>query len=311
MWMIDFTVSSSNYPPSSTSGSAYSRIIVEFPTVDSLGNTVFQSALGGYSNTGDPVGCYFNTTNANYMSTVSSSTPMTCRLIKSEVAGENARVEILNHNSFSSSVTSMKVYIAKIFNPSVFTPSVNISVSITQMTVGTNNVNELYYDTFTVFMNTQTYAPAADVNEYVSNTQDYFQNSRDVGDTGFLNLFTQSTTIDASTGYYYVVQLPWNFTVLNHEATTTFYGCNLLWHFQCMTFPEINYIVVQSYSNQSYIQPYVIFPPSLSQTATTYYNLVWASNRYIGRVVTTLSPTRWNEIYGVLGMNTGTVYRRG
>lgn len=83
MWMIDFTVWSSSYPPSSTNGATYSRILIEFPTVDSLGNSVFQNALGGYSNTGDPVGCFFNTTTAAYMNAVSTSTPMTCRLIKS------------------------------------------------------------------------------------------------------------------------------------------------------------------------------------------------------------------------------------
>lgn len=308
MWMIDFTVGSSIYPPSSTSGSTYSRIIIEFPTVDSLGNTVFQNALGGYANTGDPVGCYFNTTGTNYMNAVSASTPMTCRLIASEVTGEPARVEILNHNSFSSTTPSMKLYIAKVFNPSVFTASVNISISITQVTVSNNNVDELYYDTFTVFMNSQTNSPAGDVNEYVSNAQDYFQNGQDVGNTGYINLYVQSSAINAATGYFYVVQLPKNFTVLNHEATTAFYSCSYSWHYQCMSFPEINYIVVQSYSNQTYVRPYVIFPASISQTATTYYNLVWANNRYLGRVVTTLSWSRWSEIMGALAFGTGNVY---
>lgn len=110
----------------------------------------------------------------------------------------------------------MKVYIAKVFNPSVFTPSVNISISITQVTAATNNVDELYYDTFTVFMNTQVASPAADVNEYVSNGVDYFQDSQDVGETGYINLYMHSTSIPANSGYYYVIQLPFNFTVLNH-----------------------------------------------------------------------------------------------
>ena len=57
----------------------------------------------------------------------------------------------------------MKVYIAKVFNPSVFTASVNISVSITQVTVATNNVDELYSNTLHVFMNTQPNSPTADV----------------------------------------------------------------------------------------------------------------------------------------------------
>lgn len=78
-----------------------------------------------------------------------------------------------------------------------------------------------------------------------------------------------------------------------------------------MTFPEINYIVVQSFSNQTYVQPYVVFPTSLSQSITTYYNLVWASNRFLGRVITTLSTTRWWEIRGNFTFNTGTVSVEG
>lgn len=33
-------------------GSLYSRIFIEFPTVDSLGNTLFANDLGGYQVTG-------------------------------------------------------------------------------------------------------------------------------------------------------------------------------------------------------------------------------------------------------------------
>lgn len=60
--------------------------MVEFPTVDSLGNSVFANALGGYTNTGDPVGCYFET-GAGYVNASSNSVPITCRLIRSEVTG--------------------------------------------------------------------------------------------------------------------------------------------------------------------------------------------------------------------------------
>jgi hypothetical protein len=33
-------------------GTTYSRIYIEFPTVDSLGNTLFANNLGGYQKTG-------------------------------------------------------------------------------------------------------------------------------------------------------------------------------------------------------------------------------------------------------------------
>jgi hypothetical protein len=131
----------------------------------------------------------------------------------------------------------MKLYIAKIFNPSIATISLNISVSITHVTASNNYVNELYYDTFTVFTNALAASPNVDASEYVSNTQDYFQNSMDVGNTGYINLYMQSTAIDPINGYYYVIQLPSNFTVLNHEATTVFASCNIAWHYECFTFP--------------------------------------------------------------------------
>jgi hypothetical protein len=35
-----------------TNGGTYSRIFIEFPTVDSLGNRLFADDLGGYTKTG-------------------------------------------------------------------------------------------------------------------------------------------------------------------------------------------------------------------------------------------------------------------
>jgi hypothetical protein len=78
-----------------------------------------------------------------------------------------------------------------------------------------------------------------------------------------------------------------------------------------MTFPEINYVVVRSYTNQSYFQPNVVFPTSISQVATTYNNLVWSNYRFLGKVVTTLSWNRWSEIRGAMTLNSGTVYVEG
>lgn len=139
MFMVEFTVWSTSYPRSGVDGTIYSRIIIEFPTVDSLGNAVFSNALGGYTNTGDPVGCYFDTA-GSYVNASSNSVPMTCRLIRSEVSGEPVRVEVLNHEAFTSSEPSLKMWIAKVFNPSSAVASINISIAIDHVTVSNNRI---------------------------------------------------------------------------------------------------------------------------------------------------------------------------
>lgn len=63
----------------------YSRILIEFPTKDSLGNNLFASDLGGYKDTGDYVGCnfYFYNGASNYVKAGVTEDYMKCRLIKS------------------------------------------------------------------------------------------------------------------------------------------------------------------------------------------------------------------------------------
>lgn len=117
----------------------------------------------------------------------------------------------------------------------------------------------------------------------------------------------QSWTL--TNGYYYVIQLPSEFRVLNQESelpSSIWYSCG---HSLCLVFPQINYIVIMATANQTYVQPYVYFPSSISQVATTYNNLVWNNGRYLGKVVTTLSWSRWSEIRG--GISSPTVYVEG
>ena len=45
---------------------------------------------------------------------------------------------------------------AKVFNPNIAVTSVPISIRINHVQVSTNHVYELYYDTFDVFLNSQT-----------------------------------------------------------------------------------------------------------------------------------------------------------
>lgn len=156
-------------------------------------------------------------------------------------------------------------------------------------------------------MNSQVQTPNTDVNEYVSNTQDYFQNSQDVGNRAYINLYMQSWTI--TNGYYYVIKLPAEFVVLNQESelpSGIWYSCS---HSLCLVFPQINYIVILATTNQTIVQPYVYFPTSISQVATTYHNLVWNNGRYLGKVITTLSWSRWSEIRG--GISSPSVYVEG
>jgi hypothetical protein len=78
-----------------------------------------------------------------------------CRLILPEVPGEPVRVEVINHNYFSSPYIYMRLWIAKVYNPAIGVTSLPISISINHVVVATNDIYELYYDTFDVFMNSQ------------------------------------------------------------------------------------------------------------------------------------------------------------
>lgn len=42
----------SPYPNSYSDGTTYARMLFEFPTVDDLGNALFEDDLGGYTKTG-------------------------------------------------------------------------------------------------------------------------------------------------------------------------------------------------------------------------------------------------------------------
>ena len=64
-------------------GTTYSRIYIEFPTVDSSGNALFTSDLKGYSKTGELVGCAFNTWDSYSVRRVTGLERMKCRLIRS------------------------------------------------------------------------------------------------------------------------------------------------------------------------------------------------------------------------------------
>jgi len=154
MFNVIFTVGTTAVNPNNHA-TTYSRIYLEFPTVDSNGNALFANDLKGYTKTGEIVGCSFNNWDSYMVGRASSTDRLKCRLIKSEVIGDPVRVEIINHNSFSDNNHRMQLWIAKIFNPAVAVTSIPISIKIDHVMVSNNNVFELYYDTFEVFMNSQ------------------------------------------------------------------------------------------------------------------------------------------------------------
>ena len=98
---------------------------------------------------------------------------------------------------------------AKIFNPSRAVASIPLSVKIVHVTVSNNNVHELYYDTFDVFMNSQNPSPSADATRNCNHhSSDIFQ-SVQVGDVGWFRFYPRNKGDSiSSNGYYYVMQLP-------------------------------------------------------------------------------------------------------
>lgn len=80
MFYVQVEIGSQTVNAYSNAGT-YSRIYIEFPTVDSNNNPLFAANLGGYSQTGDIVGCAFDTWSNNYIR--SSGGRMMCRLIMS------------------------------------------------------------------------------------------------------------------------------------------------------------------------------------------------------------------------------------
>jgi len=99
----------------------------------------------------------------------------------------------------------MSLWIAKVFNPATAVTSVPISIKIDHVSTTTNDIYQLYYDTYDVFMNSQT--PGAPSN-VISGCQDY-NGSRVLGGyvtqvNWFLFYPYAYGTITAN-GFYYVL----------------------------------------------------------------------------------------------------------
>lgn len=81
MFTFELEMNPGSYPRASNDPTMYSRFFVEFPTVDDAGNILFRDDLGGYTYTGEYVGCHMSPYTAPYIDSPTDN--MKCRLIKS------------------------------------------------------------------------------------------------------------------------------------------------------------------------------------------------------------------------------------
>ena len=63
----------------------------------------------------------------------------------------------------------------------------------------------------------------------------------------------------------------------------------------CLTFPDINYIIIWSYTNSYYANIYVQYGPATSQVTTTITARLWSNQRYMGTKTINISPTCWSQ----------------
>lgn len=250
--------------------------------MDSSGNRLFLDDLGGYTKTGEFVGCYMYPYTSPYID--SSSNNLRCRLIKSEVVGEPVIVEVLNYRAFSSSQYRMKVRMARIYNPTRAVISVPISVRIDHVQVSTNNVNELYYDTFDLFMNSQDPAPLG--NNTVScslHTSTFTNPGYEVSGMQWMRFYPHRK--DPSGYYFYVIKMPSDYKPRNMEQNNP--SCT--GHDECMPFPDISYMVVYTSVNSTAAYFYTTYPDAVSQNSFNVEALVWQGGRYRGTEFITIN----------------------
>lgn len=160
------------------------------------------------------------------------------------------RVEIINHDAFSSSWRFMRLWIAKVFNPTNPVTSVPISIRMDDVVVASNDVYELYYDTFDVFMNSQTPNPTGN---YASDCQSSCSSctifSGNVYNVQWFRFYPYAIgSVSSTFGYYYVLDTTSVFTPMTLES---YRGSNYCYtyNWECLTFPDINYIVIYTPNN--------------------------------------------------------------
>lgn len=197
----------------------------------------------------------------------------------------------------------MQLWIAKVFNPAIAVTSVPISIKIDHVVVASNDVYELYYDTFDLFMNSQNPAPTYSAVEGCQSgagciSCTIFNNKiNSINWFRFSPYITGSPTV--SQGYYYVLDTT---SVLKPLTLQTYWGvnsCHGSYYNYCLSFPDINYFVVSVAStSRYYVQMYLMAGGAISQTTTNLVSKIWYNQRYLGTHTIQLTTTCWNQLIG-------------
>jgi hypothetical protein len=100
----------------------------------------------------------------------------------------------------------MRFWMAKVFNPNNAVTSVPISIRINHVQVSTNHVYELYYDTFDLFLNSQTASPSGNYNYGCQDFNSGIMNSGPINNVGYFR-FTPKIigTWNSIYGYYFAL----------------------------------------------------------------------------------------------------------
>lgn len=78
--------------------------------------------------------------------------------------------------------------------------------------------------------------------------------------------------------------------------------CHSSWHYLCLSFPDINYIVIWARYDAGgyYVKIPIDLGPAISQVQTTMVAKIWNQKRYIGTNTINITPTCWNQIRGAI-----------
>lgn len=102
----------------------------------------------------------------------------------------------------------MRLWIAKVFNPAAAVSSVPISIKIDHVSVTTNDITELYYDTFHLFMNSQSNSPT---DFQTSGCRDVYNGDifgSEINNRNSFLFYTNSLgAYDPNIGYYYAIDM--------------------------------------------------------------------------------------------------------
>jgi len=79
------------------------------------------------------------------------------------------------------------------------------------------------------------------------------------------------------------------------------------WHNRCLTFVDINYIVIWARHNAGgyYVRIPIMLGPAISQVQTTMVAKIWNQKRYVGTNTINITPTCWNQIRGTFSSYSG------